>query len=185
MARDNFKFAGCPSGTLENFWVGRTRFFFLVKQVPGNPTHWRTVRFQEKQDRAGQQAPDLRIDRRQGEQELAFAFRGLPPKWKKFIEQKPGLQEICNGSCWVFVEICCKQGSALASECHLNGWTHLGVDAAVDVAKTATIRVLQHVLRVTGRLKRCHLMVWCSTPCTAGCRIRHVGFASWKKPKND
>ena len=100
--RDNFKFAVCPNGTFENAWVGRTCLFFHeVKQVLGNPTHRRTVRFQEKQDHDGQQAPNLepvrRIGRRQDEQELALAFRGLPPKWKKFIEQKPHLEALKPG----------------------------------------------------------------------------------------
>ena len=94
----------------------------------------------------------------------------------------PPLAMLFAGVTKVVIEVCCSEGSPLFQVGMERGYAVFSITERVDVCNPETARVVQQVLR---RVKVA--LVWISTPCTSGCRLRYLHLnrpaflARWKE----
>lgn len=86
------------------------------------------------------------------------------------------LLELSRGSKSVVIEVCCSESSSMFEMSARWRFAYFGVSLRQDITSSSTITVLKHVLAWCFA-KGAHVLVWLSTPCTAGSRIRHLNFS--------
>ena len=113
--------------------------------------------------------------------ENLLSFRAIPRRWKDLLARTPSISHWRREfSRWfrgfrpLIVEICCEEESGMCVVCRKLQLPYIGV------TKTKGLNgAPKQVLRwVTGCQR--HSAWWISTPCTAGCRLRHLNLHNEK-----
>lgn len=80
------------------------------------------------------------------------------------------------------VEICCRENSCIGSVCEKMQIPHRGISEEIDIKKPNAALFVRQLLDHRG-----DIMFWIASPCTAGCRLRHIRlhypkhFHTWQK----
>jgi len=72
----------------------------------------------------------------------------------------------------IFLELCCRKTSTFGSFLKNRPVVHIGIDETLDIRKKETQVFVREVLRINQK----GTTVWISTPCTAGCQLRHLNL---------
>ena len=84
---------------------------------------------------------------------------------------RQALSRWCQGYRPMIVEICCEENSQMKIECQRLAIPYIGVSESVDIRDPCVCLLLRLMLDFRGPI-----VYWVASPCTAGCRLRHIGF---------
>lgn len=105
----------------------------------------------------------------------------LPRLWKKRVPVgwHHVLGKWLNSGGVILVEICCVEDSALSRMCQDRGIPYLGFTIHHTIQEYGgALKTVLHS-RVS---RRCRVAIWISSPCTAGCRLRHINrYRRWRE----
>jgi len=108
------------------------------------------------------------------------SFRAVPKRWDNMMKRneklgkfRQALSRWCQGYRPLIVEICCEEDSQMKNECKRLSLSlpYIGISESVDIRDPNVCLLLRHMLDFRGPI-----VFWVSSPCTAGCRLRQIGF---------
>ena len=123
-------------------------------------------------------SPKKRVSFSEEPQICAVQSRKLPRRWNRFMNQYPQFEQfreqIALGFAGVpiFLELCCRKMSTFETYLRNRPVVHIGIDESLDIRKKETQLFVREVLKVSQK----GTTVWISTPCTAGCQLRHLNL---------
>ena len=117
------------------------------------------------------------------------SFRAIPKRWSNHLKRRPCLEGFrsqlsrwCQGYQPLIVEVCCRENSCIGSVCEKMHIPHIGISEEIDIKNPNTALFLRQLLDHKG-----DIMFWIASPCTAGCRLRHIRlhypkhFSAWQR----
>ena len=120
---------------------------------------------------------------------MAIPPRHVPRRLETWLRKHPRMEAfraplamLFAGVTKVVIEVCCQEGSSLYQVGMERGYAVFAITEKMDVCNPETAWVVQQVLK---RVKVA--LVWVSTPCTSGCRLRYLHLkrpaflARWKE----
>ena len=104
------------------------------------------------------------------------AFRAIPKRWSNQLKRRECLQGFRGSlSRWfqgynpLVVEVCRRENSCMAAVCEKMHIPHIGIPEGIDIKNPNAALFLRQLLDHRG-----DIMFWIASPCTAGCRLRHI-----------
>ena len=133
-----------------------------------------SVEEMDPQPEAAEESPP--VDLEESDLEELRSFRAIPKRWANLLKKRSCLQtfrsplsKCCQGYRPLIIEVCCRENSCIGSVCEKMHIPHIGISEEVDIKNPNTALFLRQLLDHRG-----DVMFWIESPCTAGCRLRHI-----------